>query len=152
MPLETLSADLQRVVHQFGGVERFNHSRHARITLLHGDNLFDVLHVFRQQSEFAQRLRVLVLNLHRKFVDEGRNMPAPRINGEKCSEVVFVFFQQPGKVRQRPDLRFPNAVTGDGRRHINTVQHVSDVVQHSCCDFSHSGKSGDLKQLCVQCG
>ena len=99
--------DLEGVFHQTGQGNFFDDAGNARIALLHGDDVFDVIDVFGQLLQFVQSVFLLFSKLPGDLNDEFRHQFPLGVGGQEGPQVSVFLFQQFGGFQERwvSDLR-----------------------------------------------
>jgi len=146
------------IVHAHGVFEQIarrqplDHARHAGVTLLHGDDLLDVLDIAGDALHLPAPVAMLRLEVLGQLDDEVGELLAARIAGDEFRGVGGVRLEQGGDVAQVAEAGVGELLVEDGGGDVDAVEDVADVVQHAGGDLGHAGGAGKVHERLLGLG
>jgi len=140
---------LQGVLDDVRHRHRLEDSRDARVGLLHGHDILDVLDVVPQVVDLRVQRLPLGDECLRQAAEVGGNHLAAGVLGQESGEVGLVLVEQRGDLGNIDGLGMAHVVADEGGRDIDAVEHVADVVEHTRGHIGHAGLAGRGEQFPV---
>ncbi|MCY1300300.1 hypothetical protein D9M70_498610 [compost metagenome] len=149
MPGQRTGVHAQGVLEQFADVQRLHQIVGARVGLLGGDDVLDVVDAFAQLHEFVGHALLFERDgLHQLIEVTGKQF-AFLVPGQEGTEVIRVFVDQLHGLAQPLGLAGAQFAADQIGRNVDAVEHVADVVQHIGGDLGHAGLTRSVEQFAL---